>query len=93
MAPAIYLALVILFFPNLILAEPQHIPVAHRRNIYPRDSEYWARQANGLRVRYGYSTPLSHRTNRRAVGGVEILDQVDIFIVSFFNINSLQEPE
>lgn len=91
MAPTVFLVLLFLFLPNVILAESLHIPVARRRNIYPKDSEYWARIADGLRIRYGYApSPPIHRSNRRAVGEIGVLDQVDIDIVLFY-INSSQE--
>ena len=81
MAPAVYLALVLLFFPTVILAELLHVPVT-RRQIKSRD---WNFEANRLRKRYGYpaSIPLNHRTNSRAVVGIDVLDQVDTVIVLF----------
>jgi cathepsin D len=72
MAPAIYFALVLLFIPTVILAEPVHIPIARRRPIKSRD---WNQEANNLRKRYGYPTSLSPFSSRRAVSGIPVLDQ------------------
>lgn len=88
--PAVYLALVLLFFSTVILAEPLHVPVSRRRHIEKRN---WNQEANRLRRRYGYLTgpsPQSFRSNKRAVAGIPILDQVNIVIVLFY-INSSQE--
>jgi hypothetical protein len=87
MTPAIYLALVLLFIPNVILAEPLHIPVARRRQIKSRD---WNQEANKLRKRYGYPIARSPFPSRRTVNEVPVLDQVDIVIVLFYT-NSSQD--
>ena len=83
MAPAVYFALVLLFFPTVILAEPLHIAVARRRPA----TRNWNQEANKLRKRYGYATipSKSHRSNRRGtVADIPVLDQVDIVIILFF---------
>lgn len=85
MAPPVYLALVLLFFPTVIFAEPLHVPIARRRQIATRD---WNQEANRLRKRYGYrqaTSPPSHRSNRRGVADIPVFDQVDIVIVLFYN--------
>jgi hypothetical protein len=88
MQPAAYLALVLLFFPTVILAEPIHVPIT-RRHPTPRNSAGWGRVANNVRSKYGIptQTPLSIR---RAVGAIAMDDQVDIVIVLFY-INSSQD--
>ena len=80
MAPAVHLALALLLFPAFILSEPLHVPLARRQTRLIN----WTDEANKLRIRYGYPmapSPLSHRSNRRAVAGVPVLDQVGIVIV------------
>jgi hypothetical protein len=80
MAPAVHLALALLFFPALILSEPLHVPLTRRRQTKLIN---WTDEANRLRIRYGYPTATSHsrRSNRRAVAGIPVFDQVDIVIV------------
>jgi hypothetical protein len=82
MAPAVHLALALLIIPTVILADPLHIPIAHRQ-IKSRD---WNDEANKLRKRYGYSSVVRPRRNRREVSGISVLDlpdsdEVNIFIV------------
>jgi cathepsin D len=88
MAP-VYLALALLFFPTAIFSEPLHVPLRRRQTLLKRDLN---QEANKLRVKYGYQPvfSLSHRSNRRAVAGIPLLDQVDIVIVSSYS-NSSQE--
>ena len=81
MAPAIHLALALLFFPTLILSEPLHVPLARRRQTKLIN---WTDEANKIRTRYGYppaSSRSHHRSNSRAIAGIPVLDQVDIIIV------------
>ena len=83
MAPAIHLSLAFFFLPTLILSEPLHVSLTHRRQTkLIRD---WACEANKIRKRYGYPTTTSpsRRSNRRTAvtEGIPILDQVDIVIV------------
>lgn len=84
MAPALHLALAFLLFPTLILSEPLHVSLTHRRQT--RSIGNWADEANKLRKRYGYATAPSHRrrSSRRAAADIPILDQVDIVIVLCF---------
>ena len=84
MAPAIRLALALLFFPALILSEPFHVPLSRRRQTKLMN---WAHEANKLRHKYGYSTPLApsqiYRSNRRATADIPMLDLVHIFLCYF----------
>ena len=79
MAPSFHLVLALLFFPTLILSELLHVPLIRR---HPTNLNLFD-EANKIRKRYGYSTATSrtHRSNRRAVAGIPILDQVNIVIV------------
>jgi hypothetical protein len=81
MAPAARLAFALLYFPTLILSEPVHVTLTHRR--HSKSIRTWTDEANKLRRRYGYpiATSQSRRSNRRAVVGIPMLDQVDIVIV------------
>ena len=80
MAPlaVVHLALALLFFPTYILSEPLHVPLTRRRQTKLIN---WTDEANKIRLRYGYPTATSHRSNSRAVVGIPVLDQVDIVIV------------
>ena len=79
MTPAVHLALILLFFPTLILSDsPFHVPLTHRRPT--KSVRNWADEANRLRRRYGYNTTQSRRSYSRAIQGIPILDQVDIDI-------------
>lgn len=89
MPPAVYFALLLLFSPTVILAEPVHVPLT-RRLPSPGSQRPWHDIANNLRSKYGYPvvTSQTRRSNRRAVGGVGILDQVDlqvVIVLSHFN--------
>ena len=90
MAPALHLALALLFFPTVILSDSLHVPLTHRRQT--KSIRDWADEANRLRRRYGYptATPQSRHPNSRAIAGIPMLDQVDIVIV-IVHINSPQE--
>lgn len=85
MAPAIYFALILLFIPTVIIAEPVHMPIARRRPIKSRD---WNLEANRLRKRYGYPSINSRLAGRGAVSGIPVLDQVHIVNVMFYIISS-----
>jgi hypothetical protein len=87
MAPAIYFALVLLFVPTVILAEPVHIPIARRR---PVKSKNWNREANSIRKRYGYSTTIAPLSGRQAAAQIPVLDQVHIFFIDMIYIISSQ---
>lgn len=89
MPPALYLALLLLLFPSVILSEPVHVPLTRRRQNTANEF-FWHDAANNLRSKYGYPvvTSQTRRSNRRAVGGVGILDQVDlqvVIVLSHFN--------
>ena len=79
MAPAVHLVLALLFFPTLILSESLHVPLTRRHRTKLNSFD----EANKIRRRYGYpiATSQSHRSNRRAVAGIPMNDQVDIVIV------------
>ena len=81
MAPALHLALALLFFPTVILSDSLHLPLTLRRQT--KSIRNWADEANRLRRRYGYptATSQSRRSNSREIAGIPILDQVDIVIV------------
>ena len=85
MAPTVHLALALLFFPTLILSEPLHVPLTHRRQTGLIN---WTDKANQIRIKYGYPTATSQSpSNRRAVAGIPLLDQVGI--VYFFVLDQL----
>jgi len=76
MAPAVHLALALFFLPTLILSEPLHVSLTHRRQT--KLISNWADEANKLRVKYGYplATSQRRRSSRRATSaGIPILDQ------------------
>ena len=79
MAPAVRLAFALLFFPSLILSEPLHVTLTHRRQ--PNSIRTWTDEANKLRRRYGYPIASRRRSNSRAVVDIPMIDQVDIIIV------------
>ena len=88
MVPAVHLALALFFFPTLILSEPLHVPLTHRRHTkLIRD---WTDEANNIRKRYGYpiATSQSRRSSRREVAGIPLFDQVDIQVVIVFRFIS-----
>ena len=95
MAPAVHLALALLLFSTVILAEPLHIPLTRRRQTRLIN---WTDEANKLRIKYGYptaSSSQSHRSNRRALAGIPVLDQVDIvycfvFLYQLKHMNRVQ---
>lgn len=79
MPPAVYFALLLLFSPTVILAEPVHVPLT-RRLPSPGSERPWHDIANNLRSKYGYQTvsPRTRRSSKRTVGGVAMIDQVDL---------------
>ena len=79
MPPAVYFALLLLFSPTVILAEPVHVPLT-RRLPSPGSQRPWHDIANNLRSKYGYQTvsPHTRRSSKRTVGGVAMIDQVDL---------------
>jgi hypothetical protein len=83
MAPAVYLALVLLFSPNVIFAEPVHFPLIRRQ---PEGGFDLRIAANNLRVKYGHRalTLQNSRSERRASNGIPIYVQVGIVIILFY---------
>ena len=79
MPPAVYLALLLLFFPTVILAEPIHVPITLLRRSALID---WNAVADKLRIRYNYS-PISSLSKKRAVSGQQVFDQVEHYYYYF----------
>ena len=89
MAPALHLALALLFSPTLILSDSLHVPLTHRRQTkltvigLTKQTRLNKRR---LRRRYDYptasATSESRCSNSREIAGIPMLDQVDIVIDS-----------
>ena len=85
MAPAIYLALFLLFFPTVILAETRRVTVPLTR--WRKEGWNHTLAANNIRQRYGHGPTFlqSRRSNRRAESVTQPIQvEVDTVIVLFY---------
>lgn len=74
-----YLALLLLFFPTIALADSLHLPLVRRSQTGTVDRN---KEAQRLRVRYGYIKPQpvrfaqSHPNKRASAAGIPMSNQV-----------------